>query len=126
MSKKATLVFLTGVLSLGNAWECPPNSTFEPYWKKCMCDTGYVDDGYGFCVLPRKCPEFSNYQEWDQKCVCWNGYEKNGDKCVRIPDPPTPPPIPDPKTCPWNNYYDENLRKCVACPENSLWNPNWR
>ncbi len=91
---------------------CQPNAHYDVALSKCVCDTGYHDDGTGNCVkdIPI-CKSNAHYDSVLDKCVCDTGYHDDGSgNCViNLPPPPPPPP-----TCQPNAHYDIVLGKCVC------------
>ena len=65
----------------------PPTCQEHAHWDgtKCVCDTGFHDDGTGKCVpdVIHTCPENAH---WDgTKCVCNTGYHDESGVCVKDP-----------------------------------------
>lgn len=69
--------------------QCPPNSTYEKQWNKCVCKDPLVLVN-GKCVEktvePPKpeCYEFSSWNDYEKKCICWAGYQLKDGKCQRL------------------------------------------
>ena len=68
--------------------KCADNSTYDEATVKCLCDSGYVDDGNGGCKVEIIVPVGCQVTDSSGKCTtCEDGYalDANG-SCVELPE----------------------------------------